>query len=227
MKAIIFYTLTGLVLASVEASAQECASHLMLQNNKTITLGTFTKRGDVNGSIILKTSNVSNNGGVVTATVKTEAYDKRKKLLHTTNNTVRCQNGVLMMDMRLYLPQQQTEQFNKAGAQANSVYLEYPANIQTGQQLKDGRFEISLDNNGLKQKLDMIIGNRTVVDEELLTTPAGTWKCWVITYNAKINVQTGPIGIPLNFEAKEWYTPELGVVKSENKTGYSQVISIK
>lgn len=207
--------------------AQNCASYPIFQNNKTITWGNFTKRGDANGSIIFKTSNVNQKSGSVTATVKAEVFDKRHKSINSTINSVKCENGIVMMDMRFYLPQQQSEQFNRVGAQSKNVYLEYPANMKTGDQLKDGSFDITVDNNGLKQKMDMLISNRVITGMDNVVTPAGEWNCFVITYQVKINIQTGPIAIPLSFEATEWFSPAFGIVKTENKTGYAQVVSVK
>lgn len=227
MKVVRLFLVLILCLLLNRLVAQNCASFTVLQNNKTITWGNFTKRGDANGSIIFKTSNINQKASAITATVKAEVFDKRHKSINSTVNYVKCENGVLMMDLRFYLPQQQSEQFNRAGAQSKNVYLEYPANMKTGDQLKDGSFDITLDNNGLKQKMDMLISNRVVTGTDNVVTPAGEWNCFVITYQVKINIQTGPIAIPLLFEATEWFSPLFGIVKTENKTGYSQVMAVK
>lgn len=181
----------------------------------------------MNETIIHKISGITGKGNNITAILHSEVLDKKGKTLSTGNNTVKCSNGVLMMDMRLFIPQQQAEQFGKAEARANNVYLEYPAGIKTGDHLKDGKFDIEVDNNGLQQSLKMQIINRNVSGKERVTTIAGAWDCFVITYQVKLNIQTGPIAIPLNLEATEWFSPGFGIVKTSTKSGTTEVVSIR
>jgi hypothetical protein len=48
-----------------------------------------------------------------------------------------------------------------------------------------------------------------------------------ISYQVKLNIQTGPIAIPLNYNATEWYAPGFGIVKTESEAGSTEIISIK
>lgn len=227
MHAIRLFSLLILCFLYQNTGAQNCVSYPILQDNKIITWGTFSKRGDANGSIVSKTSNVVKAGNTVTATVKTEVFDKKNKSINSSTNYVKCDNGVVMMDMRFYVPQQQSEQFNRAGAHAKNVYLEYPLNMQPGDQLKGGNFDIDVDNNGLKQKLEMVISNRVVTGTETLSLPSGTWDCVTITYHVNLNIQTGPIAIPLSMDVTEWYAPSFGIVKTMHKAGYTELLSVK
>ena len=132
-----------------------------------------------------------------------------------------------MMDMNLFLPQQQTEQFNKAQARVKNAFLEYPAAMKTGDRLKDGSFNMEIDNNGLKQILKMQILNRTVTGTEKVSTKAGNWNCIAISYQVKLNIQTGPIVIPLNYNATEWYAPGFGIVKTVSEAGSTEIVAVK
>lgn len=211
----------------VTVYGQNCSSYALLQNGRTLTWTDYTKRGDVNGSIVSKTSGVIQKGNMLTATVKTEVFDKRNKSVNTTLSYVKCEAGVLMMDMRFYLPEQQREQFNRPGAQARNVFIDYPLNMKVGDALKGGTFEINLDNNGVKQRLEMIISDRRVSGKESITLQAGTWDCFIISYQVKLNIQTGPVAIPLIFEASEWYAPSFGIVKTAHKSGVTELLSVK
>ena len=134
---------------------------------------------------------------------------------------------MLMMDMNLFLPQQQTEQFNKPHAKVKNAFLEYPPEIKPGSTLKDGAFTMEIDNNGLKQTLKMQIFNRRATGTEKITTTAGSWDCITIHYEVKLNMQTGPIAIPLNFEVTEWYAPGVGIVKTESEAGATEIVAIQ
>ncbi|MBX2926001.1 MAG: hypothetical protein KF746_27650 [Chitinophagaceae bacterium] len=207
--------------------SQDCKSFYFFQNNKAIELGIFNKRGDPTGMVSYKISNVNTKGAVTTASVKAEVFDKTRKAISSSVNSIKCENGAFMADMKLFLPQQQSEQFNKTEVKTKNGYLEYPAVMKPGDRLKDGNFEMEADNNGLKQTLKIEISNRNVTGTEKVTTPAGTWDCLVITYHTMLNIQTGPIAIPLTFESTEWFAPAFGVVKTVNQAGTMEVISIK
>lgn len=207
--------------------SQDCKSYYLLQNNQTVEFGVYNKRGDDNGIISYKVSNVLTRGAVTSAIVKAEIFDKTRKSINISSNNIKCENGVIQMDMKLFLPQQQTEQFSRNGGKAKNVYLEYPLAIKAGDKLKDGSFDIETDNNGLKQTLKMQIFNRTVTGIEKVTTPAGSWDCAVITYHTRVDIQTGPIAIPLTFEATEWFAQGFGIIKTVSKTGSVELVAIK
>jgi hypothetical protein len=210
-----------------DAGAQNCASFYLLQNNKTVAFAVYNKRGNANGTIIYKISGIPAKGNAATATVHTNLLDKEGKSVNKGVSNVKCSNGIIMIDMNLFLPQQQTEQFNKTHAKVKNAFLEYPAVMETGDQLKDGTFNMEIDNNGLKQILKMQIFNRKVTGIEKVSTKAGTWNCMAISYQVKLNIQTGPIAIPLNYNATEWYAPGFGIVKTVSETGSTEIVSIK
>jgi hypothetical protein len=129
------------------------------------------------------------------------------------------------MDMKTMLPQQQEEQFSKA--RIDSGYLEYPANLHTGDALKDGSFTMDINTSGIDQTLTMVISNRKVDAKESITTSAGTWDCYKISAHTKMSVKTGFITIPFNDDVTEWFAPGFGVVKSQSKYGGTAITSIK
>lgn len=217
------------VLACINANAgaQNCASFYLLQNNKTVAFAVYNKKGTANGTIIYTISGIPVRGNSTTATIHTNLLDKEGKSVNKGISNVKCSDGTIMMDMNLFLPQQQTEQFNKTNAKVKNAFLEYPAGMKAGDQLKDGMFNMEIDNNGLKQILKMQIVNRKVTGTEKVSTKAGTWDCMAISYQVKLNIQTGPIAIPLNYYATEWYAPGFGIVKTESEAGSTEIISIK
>ena len=74
--------------------------------------------------------------------------------------------------------------------------------------------------------VDML--NRKVDKKESITTPAGTYDCFALSYDSEMKM-----GMKMNFKIKEWISEGVGVVKSEsyNKNGklmgYSELTSFK
>src|SRR6266542_3846336 len=166
------------LLICVNMYAQKCSDYLFLQNNKTVEMTIYNKKGEENGKQIYTVSNVTNTGDVTTATLKSEMFDKKGKSIVKASNHIKCVSGVMMMNMKMMLPQQQAEQFGKAEATAEDVYIDYPSTMNAGDQLKDGSFSMDIDNNGLKQTINMSVTNRKVEGKESVTTTAGTWDCF-------------------------------------------------
>ncbi|MBO9564599.1 MAG: hypothetical protein J7621_17615 [Niastella sp.] len=207
--------------------AQDCKGFYYLQNNKTIEMTIYNKKGDANGKQVYNVSEVTNGGGTVTGQLNSEMFDKKGKSISKAKGTIQCKGGVMMVDMKMTLPAAQQEQFGTTDAKAENIYMEYPASMQVGDQLKDATMDLQIDNKGMKQSINMIVSNRKVEGKEQVTTTAGTWDCFKITYKSKITIKTMGIGIPVNIEGTEWFAPGFGIVKTDSKHGGTAITAIK
>jgi len=188
----------------------------------------FNRKGDESGKMTYKISSVNKSGSSVSATVNSEFTDTKGKTITSATNNVKCVNGVMQMDMKVFIPAAQQEQMKTGNANASDVYLEYPSNMNVGDQLKDG--ELSMDyesTSGLKSSIQVSITERKVVGKETVTTSAGTWECFKITAHNKIVSKIAGIGIPINMDVTEWFAPGFGIVKTESKTGKTEITAIK
>jgi len=221
MKNVIFGTC---LLLAVSTNAQDCKDYYFLQNNKTVEMTIYNKKGDVAGKNVYHITDVQNSGGTTTATINSEMFDKKGKSTIKSTNNIQCSGGVMMMDMKMMIPQQTAEQFKTTDVKGESVYLEYPANMKVGDQLKDANFKMTGENGPMTFTLTMNVTDRKVEGKESVTTTAGTWDCFKITSKNKMNIKMA-INIPTNIESTEWYAPGFGVVKSENKGGGGTAIT--
>jgi len=93
--------------------------------------------------------------------------------------------------------------------------------------LEDGQFNSDIKmQSGINAHLEVEIKNRKIEGKESITTPAGTWDCFKITYHSKVVVKIG-IGIPINANVTEWYASGFGVVKTEANGAKTEVTSIQ
>jgi hypothetical protein len=219
--------LTFFALYFTASFAQDCKDYFFLQNNKTIEMTIYNKKGNPNGKQVYKVSDVSTTGGVVTATLNSELFDKKGKSQAVGSSRIECNGGEMKVDMKMMLSQQQQEQFSKAEARFDKVYIEYPVSMKEGDQLTEGNFTMDMETGGLKQNLTMVISDRKVAGKESITTPAGTWDCFKITFNSRTVVKTAGIGIPIKFEGTEWYAPGFGIVKTASKYGGTEITAIQ
>src|SRR5687768_16773652 len=122
--------------------AQDCTGLYYMQNNKTVEVTIYNKKGNENGKQVYTISDVNKAGSTVTSTVNSEMFDKNGKSVARASNKIKCDGGVMMMDMKMFIPSQQMEQMKNAEATASASYLEYPASINIGDKLKDGKFNM-------------------------------------------------------------------------------------
>lgn len=185
-------------------------------------------KGKESGKMIYKIADSKKSGNSVTATISSEFVDTKGKTITSATNNVKCVNGVMQMDMKVFIPAAQQEQMKTGSANASDVYLEYPSNMKEGDQLKDGQLSMDYEStSGLKSSIEISITERKVESKETITTPAGTWECFKITAHNKIVSKIAGIGIPINMNVTEWFAPGFGIVKTESKTGKTEITAIK
>jgi hypothetical protein len=215
-----------LLLISLTGLTQKCG-YYYFQNNKTVTMGIFNKRGSQEGRMVYKILEVKRQGGAVTARINSAFYDKKDNPTAESSGHMRCTGGVLYLDMRFALQPGQGAQTQETEATASGDFLEYPSVMEVGQNLKDGNFDMEVKmGNGIMSRVKMDITNRRVLSKESVTTPGGTWEAYKIGYHAKTVVNIG-IAIPFNTESTEWFVPDFGVVKSESRGGRTELLSIE
>jgi hypothetical protein len=225
MKLTLFFA--GL-LCSLAICAQDCPGYYFLQNNKTIEMAVLNKKGEQSAKQVYTVTNVDNSGGTTTADLATEMFDKKGKTIAKSTAKIKCTGGIMMVDMKMSMPAQPGGPSANADVKADDIYIEYPGSMNVGDALKDAKMHLDMESNGgMKQTFDMEVFDRKVEGREPVTTPAGTWDCFKISYKAKMRMKTMGIGVPINVEGTEWFAPGFGVVKTESKQGGTEIVSIK
>ena len=98
--------LLGGLLYSLALNAQDCAGYYFLQNNKTIEMAILNKKGEQNAKQVYSVSNVNSSGNSATADLDSEMFDKKGKSLAKGKAKIKCSGGVMMVDMKMSIPQQ-------------------------------------------------------------------------------------------------------------------------
>ena len=198
-----------------------------LKAGTTIEMTTYSKKGNENGRQVYAISDVTNNNGSVSSTVNSEVFDKNGKSIAKATNKILCNKGVLMMDMKMFIPAQQMEQLNNADAKGTASFLEYPADLKPGDKLKDADFNLDYSANGIASNISINMSERLVLAKENVSSHAGSWDAFRITYKSKIKMKVAGIGLPINMDVTEWYVPGFGTVKTESKNGSTLITAIK
>jgi hypothetical protein len=208
-KTLVSFFVLSLVCAGM--FAQDCPTYYPDQVNSQMEYKQYDKKGNLSGSSVQKILDVKKAAGSIAIKVSSESFDAKGKSLGSMELTARCENGVYYIDMKNLLSPQTMESYKNAEMKIEGGNLEMPASMKAGDLLKNGDMKITFTSNGMTMmNMTFSITNRKVEAVESVTTPAGTFECYKITYDAAtkmmINVKT---------KGAEWYAKGVGLVKSE------------
>jgi hypothetical protein len=209
IKKVLFLVL--MVLISISLFAQDCKFYYPKTQGAKLEYTSYDSKDKITGSSkqIIKELNETANS--VSALIEVQSFDKKGKDLGTKEYGVKCENGIYSVDMKSFMDPQTLAAYEEMDIKIKSDNLNIPANLNVGDQLEDGMLDISVYSEGMK-----ILGMRTditqrkVESQEEVTTDAGTFNCYKITYTITVKTM-----FSVRMEAAEWIAEGVGTVKSE------------
>ncbi|MBL6447162.1 hypothetical protein JMN32_12645 [Fulvivirga sp. 29W222] len=150
-----------------------------------------------------------------TAMVYFQSFDKKDELVYEKEVELVCENGIIKMDMERFIPEESLQAFRGMNMTVEVDNLEWPADLSEGKALDDGAIVISAD--FFNMKVD--VTNRKVEGKEKITTPAGTFDAFKVSYDVKMKMM-------MNRESKavDYIAEDVGIVRSESYNGKGKLI---
>lgn len=208
-----WYFILMLLLAG-SLSAQDCAGYYYLLNNAQVEMTMYDGSNAAVGKTVYKVSNVQKEATGTTSNFTATVFDKSDKMITTSQGTFKCGGDGIALDMKIGMPSLSQLKDLKMEAKTTNAFLNYPANMQVGQELKGGTFEMAGNMGGMDIGIAYTVSNRKVVGKEKVTTPAGSWNCYKINYNLSFKMQMLGNSVPMDLTATEWFAPGFGMVKT-------------
>lgn len=212
MREIVFFL--ALVSFSLnEINAQDCSfMYFPESENAQLEYRQYDRNDNLVGSTVQKISGMRSGANTNEATIDIETFDAKGKSQGSAQVKAKCENGVYYLDMKNYLNQESMEAFEDMEMTIKGGNLELPSNLKAGDELKGGEMTISLTSGGMTiMNLTISVSDRKVEAVENLTTPAGSFECYKISYN----IVTKIMGT-IQTKGVEWYAENIGLVKSES-----------
>jgi len=189
----------------------------------------YNTKDKVEGKVTYEVLSKTVDGDNMTVTVKSTSFDKKNEEVFTGEMEMACLDGVFVIDMKNYLDPASMSGMGEMEMAMDATNLEIPADLQVGQTLPDGSIKVDFDTGGVSvMGMTMYITDRKVEAMEDITTPAGTFTCFLISQTFEMKTIMKIVST-----SKEWYALYVGVVKSEtyNKkgklTGYTLLTDYK
>ena len=185
----------------------------------------YSGKDKVTGKSLSQILSVEDNGGILTALIKGTAFDKKGEEITSMNFEYICDEGVLKMDMNKFIPKDMFGSDADIEFEMEGDYLEFPKSLEIGQSLKDGMINGKMTMEGnpamANMALSVKIFNRKVEAREDITTPAGSFTCYKISYDMESSTKVMGMNNKVDMKGIDYVSEGVGVIKTEsyNKKG--------
>ena len=216
-----------LTIANINGYAQ-CNQYYPLAEGKEWTYENFNNKGKTQGTQNQKVVSYQASETGYEATLQVDLFDKKGEPITQMELEMECQDGNFYFDMNKFVSQDQLKAMGDFEISIDADHLEYPANLEPGQQLKDASIVVSSSDSPVPMKITVNIINRKVEALETITTPAGTFEALKISSQSVVETQIG-LKMTMQMEMVEWLAKDVGLVKSESfrkgkSSGYTLLV---
>ncbi|MGB5203174.1 hypothetical protein [Eudoraea sp.] len=206
-----------LFVLAIPVTAQNCSKYYPMEEGTTLEYTSYNGKGKTQGTISYTVSNVLDEGSTSSATMVMKYMDDKGKEAFTSEFTYSCTGNTVTIDYESLMSNQMLQQFGDMEMEVSGTDIELPNDLEVGMELPDANviMKISMSGMNMNSQVDMI--NRKVEKKETITTPAGTFDCYVI-YSEN---QSKMMMASQNFPSRLWLAEDVGMVKQEsfNKSG--------
>ena len=197
---------------TVNTYSQECKAYIPYEKGTKLEMTSYNQKDKVTGIINQEVTDVKTEDNSTIFSVHQKFEDEKGKNPMETDMTFTCTGETFLVDMNMYVNNEQMEAYKDMQVEVTTDQLEVPFNYSPGQNLDDGTITIKLI-SGSPISLNFVISviNRKVEGKESITTPAGTFECLKLTQDIVTKA-----GFTITMNSIEWYAEGVGVVRSES-----------
>jgi len=196
-----------------------CSKFYPFTKGTSFQITSYDKKGKtsaVSNYVVEKVQSVNN---TEVATMAVTIKDTKNKSIGTSNYNLICNNNKVSVDFNSLMNPELFKQFKDLKYSISGKNLEYPNHLSKGQKLLDASIKMVINMNGFNMNITNNIQNRKVIGMENVTTPAGTFNCYVISYTSEIKSMMTRIGT-----SKQWIAEGIGLVKQEDYNQKGKII---
>lgn len=215
----------------------QCDSYFNFKEGAEYEMEHYSGKEKITGKTLTQVLSIEDKGGVLTATIKGTMFDKKGEEQTSIDFEYMCEDGVLKMDLKKFIPQDMYGSGSDIKFEMEGDYLEIPKNLEVGQTLKDGMIEgkMVMEDNPMMGNMTMTVKilNRKVESKESITTPAGTFSCFKITYDMESSTKVMGMNTNVTMNSVDYLAEGVGVVRTESwdkkgkLSGYSILVGYK
>ncbi|MFK5971921.1 MAG: hypothetical protein QM485_01440 [Flavobacteriaceae bacterium] len=200
-----------------------CSQYYPMIEGSSFEYTNTNKKGKIEGITQYTVASVTSKGSATTATLALKMTDKKGKEIFTTNYNFTCDNNMVKIDYKSLFPSQMMQQYSDMGMKMDisGTDIELPNSLSVGKELSDANVTVKMSMSGIKMNISVKQTNRKVEKKETITTPAGTFDCYLLTENTTSKT----MGANIEMRSKLWLAKGIGMVKQETYKKNGSLIS--
>ena len=212
MKTIALSLITFCFITTASFAQYNCSKYYPFSEGATSQLSMYDKKGKLSVIVEYRITNVTSTGNSEVATMIHRLIDEKGNLVSSSEYDITCKDGVASLDFKSLSNQQMLQQFGDVDYEITGTNIELPNDLSVGQNLPDAGINIKISMEGTSiMNMNISITDRNVIGKETVTTPAGTFECFVISSTTVMKMGTN-----MTSKSKQWIAEGVGVVKTED-----------
>ncbi|SHJ95392.1 TapB family protein [Pseudozobellia thermophila] len=223
MKTPLLATVLSFMICSFSFAQGSCSKFYPLEEGSSFEYTNYNKKGKVEGTVNYTVSEVRQEGSASVATFAMKYKDKKGEDVFETDYSFSCENGIVTIDYESLFPSQMMQQYTEMGLEMDisGTDIQLPNDLSVGQQLPDANVVVSMSMGGINMTTSVDQTNRKVEKKEKVTTPAGTFECYLLTEDQL----TKTMGANIETKSQLWLAEGIGMVKQESYKKNGTLIS--
>ena len=216
MKNKIISILLGLLVMTGIMAQNECSKFYPFKEDTKFQITSYDKKDKVSAVIDYVVKESSGN----TATLSYQMHDDKGELILTSEYGMKCEEDGVSIDFKSLVAPGIMDQYKDMELEITGTNILYPNTLNEGQTLPDADMLMTIKIEPISLKMTVKIFNRKVVGKESISTPAGSFECYVISYDYE-----SKMGIKMSGTSKLWMALGVGTVQQEDYNKKGAVIS--
>jgi len=190
-----------------------CSKYYPMEEGASFTYTVYNKKGKVDGTTSYTVTDIKNDNNQTQSTLNMTYSDAKGKHSFDSNYGMTCTDMGIKIDYMSLMPSQMMNQYKDMDVEMDmeGIDIELPNDLSVGQQLADANVNVSMNMSGIKMKISVSTVDRNVLAKEQVTTPAGTFDCYVLSET----IQSKSMGANLELISKTWLAEGVGMIKNE------------
>ncbi|APA63664.1 TapB family protein [Maribacter sp. 1_2014MBL_MicDiv] len=211
MKTKLLFTLAFLTCITTSMAQDNCSKFYPMNEGVSMEYTNYNKKGKVEGVSSYKVVEAINNGNVTNATMAIDLKDNKGKDAYSTTYNLTCTGNMVTLDYESLLPSEMMEQYGDMDIEISGNDIEIPNDLSVGQKLNDANVAMKISMSGINMNMTVDMTNRNVEKKESISTPAGTYDCYVLYSENRSKMMMANQVYP----SRVWLAEGVGMVKQE------------
>jgi len=211
MKTLITTIIAILLFAPFSFAQSNCSKYYPFKEGATFTYTNYNKKGKESGEVNYKITNLRNEGDNEVITMSTKIKDAKGKDSVDFSYDISCDGNGISIDYNSLGNMGMLQQFENMETEITGTNINIPNDLSVGQKLPDSNMNMKIS-MGITMEIKVNVINREIIAKEKVTTPAGTFDCYVLQATSVVDM----MGKKITSTSKSWFSEGVGMVKQES-----------